>query len=602
MATTNDVVAQMRATLAITEPDLDTSIGTTTRKILDAVGETVAEAYADQYLMNYQYDLDAKAGADLDDFVALFGFTRHVAKRSTGVVTFERQNAAPEGLFLSSGLQVSTQDFPPLVFTTTVPAVLEKGSVSISVPVQAVQGGSQGNISPGAISRIVTPVEGFSSVGNTLSFSGGTDAESDESLRIRFRRTVFRNLAGTDAMFLGLALEDSDVTQANVLGANKYFREQIQVVNGSATSTLQQAFSIYPGSSVLGVNIDGGEILLAGIHYTFDATVNPPTITKIVRTIPPGETDPFADGIYELEYEYVPRASRNNPASGITNRVDIYVNGMRTEEARETAIFLLDQTFNNTAGSPLNRNNFRRATDNTIPQNGNIFVRYAFSPVVDPALSDFLVINGVTYQEGVDFFLVNDITSSGGTSTSLSGIEWKTAANGAPKVVPPNNTAFSLNYAFNVVPRDVEDSITQWGLVSTDVRVHQARRVLLNAHLAVMLAPGFSRDSVKPAIFQAISDLMSGIAFNGVVQVSDVLGVVMGVAGVDAVRFLHSSDVGDGRYAMQEVSEGGDIITTYATNVTGQIRRAIDVLMADDQVPVLNDLIVQFKAQNTMGA
>jgi hypothetical protein len=43
----NDVVSQMRASLAVTDPDLDTSAGTTTRKIMDAVSESFVEAYLD---------------------------------------------------------------------------------------------------------------------------------------------------------------------------------------------------------------------------------------------------------------------------------------------------------------------------------------------------------------------------------------------------------------------------------------------------------------------------------------------------------------------------------------------------------------------------
>lgn len=602
MATINDVVAQMRAALQISEPDLDTSIGTTTRKILDAVGEVVSEGYADSYLLQYQYDLDAKTGPDLDDFVALFGFARHTAKRATGVVTFERTSPAPEGIFVPPGIQVGTDDSPPVVFTTTVPAVLEKGATQTSVTVQAVLGGTHGNVPNGAIMRMMTPLEGFSSIGNPLSLTGGTDAESDDNLRRRFRRTVFRNLAGTEQMFLGLALEDDDVTQANVIGASKFFREQVEVVAGTATSTLQQAAAIYAGSSTFGPDIDGGDIFLEGVHYTFDASVNPPTITKIDRPIPAGETDPFPDGIYDLEFEYVPQASRNRPSAGITNRVDVYVNGVRAEEAIETGIFLYSQTFNVTAGSPYNRENFRRSSDNSMPQDGNYFVRFAFAPVVDPALSDFIVINGMTYQENVDYFLVQDVTSSGGTATSLSGIEWLNQVNGAPKITPPDNAVFSLHYSFNAIPRDVEDSITQWGLVTTDVRVHEARRIRLRMHLAVILEPGYSRDSIAPEIHTEVNDLLAGINFNSVVQVSDVLEAVMGVNGVDAARFLHSSDVGDGRYAIQRVNENGDIIETFATTTTGQIRRAMDVLLADDQVPVLHSVVLQVRAQNTMGA
>ena len=85
MASAADVAAQMVAALALSEPELDTSIGTPVRKILDAVAEAVAEAYVDQHLVNYAFDIDSKQGADLDDFVLLFGFTRVPAQRASGI-------------------------------------------------------------------------------------------------------------------------------------------------------------------------------------------------------------------------------------------------------------------------------------------------------------------------------------------------------------------------------------------------------------------------------------------------------------------------------------------------------------------------------------
>jgi hypothetical protein len=60
--TVNDIVSRMRAALSLSEPDLDTTVGTPTRKILDAVGEVIAEAYVDRSLLTYQYDIDSKTG------------------------------------------------------------------------------------------------------------------------------------------------------------------------------------------------------------------------------------------------------------------------------------------------------------------------------------------------------------------------------------------------------------------------------------------------------------------------------------------------------------------------------------------------------------
>src|SRR4051794_5689560 len=110
-----DLVAQMRAALALSEPDLDTTIGSTVRKIIDAVAEVGAESFVDRFLLDYQYDIDSKSGQDLDDFVALFGFTRLPAKRATGTVVFQRSSPATANILIPAGTQLATEGTPPIV-------------------------------------------------------------------------------------------------------------------------------------------------------------------------------------------------------------------------------------------------------------------------------------------------------------------------------------------------------------------------------------------------------------------------------------------------------------------------------------------------------
>ena len=587
--TLNDVVAQMRSLLSLTEPDLDTTVGTPTRKIIDAVGEVIAETYVDRHLLEYQYDIDAKTAEDLDEFVRLFGFARFPAKRATGMVTFERTSVATADLLIPVGTQMATEGAAPIIVQTTVPALLTKGELSVQVPVQATVGGTSGNIPANALRNRVTPFEGINSFTNVTALTGGADEESDEQLRKRFKETVFRNMAGTEQMFLATALNDPAVTHVNVLGATKVFRESLEVVGGLATPTVQDARYIYSGSEVFGPDIDSGNILTPGVHYTFDSGTG--SVTVIDSGVAP-------DGIYDLLFEYVPDASRNDPPNGITNRIDVYVNGQRATEAAEVAIFDTTKVFS--AGGNYPVANFQR-TDGSQPVAANYFVPLAFSPVIDPAISNVITSNGIDYSEGTDFFLVNDITRDGGTPNSLSGIEFVSTANGATQALPTSGTAFDVQYVFNAVPRDVELALRQWRLVTTDARVHQARPLLLNLHLAVIYRSGYSEGQVRPELEAALSAYIANVGFNGVVQVSDILEVAHRVAGVDAVRFLTSSDDGT-NYAIQRVSTDGTLQETYATSVAGQIRRALDVFVGDDEYPVLNSVVLVAKANNTFGA
>lgn len=587
----NDISTQMRDLLAASEPELDTTIGTPIRKILDAVAEVVAEAYVDTHLLDYQYDIDLKTGADLDEFVRLFGFNRFPAKRATGTVVLERSTAAVDAILIPVNTQFSTDGSSPIVVQTTTPVLLLQGETSVQVPAQASVGGSQGNITANALRRRISPLEGVNSFTNITAFTGGADPESDEQLRDRFKRTVFRSMAGTAPMFLGVALADPSVTQANVIGATKVRREQIDLVSGTATSTVEDAFYIYPNSQIVGVDIDNGNILTPDVHYEFDNSVNPPVVNSLDGTAAP-------DGVYDLVFEYVPISSRNDPENGVTNRVDIYVNGTRATEATEVVVFRDSRVFvdgSDEVLSPLYVDKFERP-DGDPPEEGNFFLAYAFAPVLDPSLSGVIEVESdLDLVEGVDFFLINDISKEGGTPSSLSGIEIISEANGGTED-PVDLSLFQVNYTFNAVPRDIEEAARAWRLITTDVKVHQARAVLLNLYMAIILESGYSFSAVVSDMEQELSNFISEIGFNGVLQVSDLMEVAGRVSGVDAVRFLNNTDDAV-NYAIQWVgSDGTTIIETFATG-----GRADDSIFSDDSYPVLNDLTVIQKAQNSWG-
>lgn len=699
---TNEIVSQMREVLGITEPDLDTTVGSTVRKILDAVGEVIAEGYIDHYLLDYQYDIDAKHGPDLDDFVALFGFTRLPAKRATGSMTFARATTATADVFIPYGSQVASVGRLPQIFSTIVPAIIVTGQSTVTVPVQAAIGGVRGNVAAQSVTRRVTPIEGVSSFNNVEAMIGGVEAESDNELRFRFKRTIFRNLAGTEQQFLGTALDDPAVTQANVIGASKRRREQIEIVAQTATSIITNAKYVYPGTAVLGASIDGGDLLTPGVHFTFNdknqllATPGAPTLTTAttggslapgtygyrvvaynalghtlagpvttivvpagtstntvtvnwtpvpgatghrvygrvsgseVRLISVGPGSGFTDngtlsssfpvpteytagyspvvtiidpaaapnGIYDLEFEYVPWSSRNDPPKGVTNRIDVYVNGTRATVATETVIFRKSRLFTSGDADPMWQGNFKRKTD-VNPAVGNYFVQFAFTPVLDPAITNTITIGAITYIENTDFWLINDITRNGQTPHSFSGVEWKSAANGA-STVPADLAPFTINYIFNAVPQDVEAAIRSWRLITTDVRVHQARSLLLDLHLVVILLPGYSSSLILPDIQVVLGDYIDSVGFNGVVQVSDLIERAHGVFGVDSVRFATSADNAT-YYAVQQVDGLGAVLRTYATT-TGSPYRAIDVILGDDRVPALNNVTLIVKAQNSFGS
>ena len=596
MATQREILNDMLAFLSKAEPDLDVGIGSVPRKILDAVAEAIAERDADDVLRGYAYDLDAKSGADLDEMVRLFGFSRLPAQRASGEITFSRTTPSAAAVSLPAGLQVSTSPSvnPIVVVATMVRSQIPPGETSITVPAIAVDGGTNGNVSADTLTYRRTPVEGVTAATNELAFTGGTNAESDAHLRKRFRETVFRSLAGTSQMFTGVALNDPNVTQVNVLGTVKRFSERVEISAGSAVSTVQDAAYIVPDSALVGSSLAAGNILKEGVHFTVDYGSNPPEITVLDAVRMPN------GGIFDFEFEYVPNASRNDLANGITNRVDVYVRGERPITATASLVFSTSRVF--AASGPLKNTNFMRA-DETNPDIDNFFIPYPLVPLISVAAGSSagqITIDGETYIEGEHFWAVYDTTAFGQAPRSLAGIEIWSNGNGSPLDDPTDGSDFTVTYVYNEVPSSIEQSIGgTWRLLNQDVWVHQGKLKRLKVNLAVILARGFTKEQVEVAVESALSGFIDTIGFNSTVQASDLLAVAHGVSGVDAVRFLTDSDDGV-NYAIQRVREDASIAETFSTGSTP--KRALDVYCSDDETPVLDSVFIDVRAQNTWGS
>lgn len=608
MATTQaDIASQMKAALAASMPELDTSVGTPASKILDAVAGSISDAYLDNQLLTYTYDIDSKTDADLDSFCQLFGIARLPAKRATGTVTFTRGSDNTDAIvFIPINFQITSATDTGIIFQTVTGATMNVGTLSVSVPVQAVDAGPGGNIGPNLITNMSSPIQGVASVTNTAATTGGVDQETDTALRARWKATVFRNMAGTEDMFLGIALNDPDCFAAQVVTATKQIREQIQIVSGGATSTVNDAKYVFGTPVFLGEDIDNGDVFVNGHDYTFTATV-PPTVTVNNATVIPDGT------ICDLEYQYTPNASRSDPANAILNRIDVWCAGARAVAAQQSMVFKNTVTF--TTSGTMNRTNFVRP-DGTNPTSANVFIPLAYGPIltVSPTITIAsttyglataanpmgTVTGGVTYA----YQIVHDNTSSGWTPMSRFGLEWN-AAN-----LPANNSVFTVGvdgaYTYNDVPTAVQKEIDSWRLAGTDARAHQATNALLRFSFAIMYDRNAYPPQVNQAVNAALSSWLNSLGLSAVVQVSDVLQTVHNVPGVDNVRFLNGADYPgwtsgtSNSYALgiQRLTPSGTVQTSYV-DTTG---RPKDVNFVDSEVPQFGAGVYVQKAQNSFGS
>lgn len=570
MPTQSDISSQITSTLATVEPDLDTSVGTTIRKAIDAIAQQISEAYADNNISSNQYSIDSLSGSALDSFVNLFGFARFAAKSATGTVLFSRPAAqgsvAPPDVLIAAGSQVSTTDATPIIFSVLITFVLPSDELTISVPVIAVAGGLAGNVGANNISIPTTPLQGIAGVTNPSATTGGTDAESDAALIARFKATIFRGFTGTAQSFTGTALENSAVARVNTIGPRSTVLVQVQITGGTSGTSLNSTTypHIFTDNYFFGPSLANGLLINPGVDYSFTVSGSSPnyyvTIASLSANCP--------DGIYELQYDYQSAWTRNSVTGGIWNDVDVWTDGADIQSATEVLPFGVASSssptsapqFTATTSSTYYTQNWVREDGVTTPTVGNFFLPLTFCPPTQLPAELVDTYTSTTYYPNVDYWLVYYIGPYGWSDHSLAGIEWKETDNWGTS----GNYTMSVDYDYNAVPREIESAIAQWTLVGYNVWAHQANPVYLNFSFIVVLQSGFSASSVLPGVEAALTTLCAGLSFNQTLELSQVISAVQAVTGIRAVRMASS---GDDTTTVASGSNGVNVDTWTGTGV-----------------------------------
>lgn len=156
-------------------------------------------------------------GSDLDSFVNDYGLTRLASAAAAGSVTYSRFTPTTSAL-VPIGARVQTADFTQTFAVTldvTNPAysaslggyLIAATVLSVTVPVTASTGSSGGNVQPNTVSVILDSIIGVDTVNNAAAFTGGTDGESDGTLRARFV-AYLASLARATVAAIGYAISN----------------------------------------------------------------------------------------------------------------------------------------------------------------------------------------------------------------------------------------------------------------------------------------------------------------------------------------------------------------------------------------------------------
>ncbi len=175
----------------------DITVGSVTRALLEA---SASVALWLQFLILQTLSMTRLAtstGSDVDSWVGDFGLSRLPAVAATGSVTLTALSPQSQSAVVNIGAVVKTsdgllsfavtEDVTNTAWSASTQAyVRPAGTVSISVPVQAMAAGSSGNVQAGTINLLGQSIVGIDTVTNLLPLTSGLDGESDASLRSRF--------------------------------------------------------------------------------------------------------------------------------------------------------------------------------------------------------------------------------------------------------------------------------------------------------------------------------------------------------------------------------------------------------------------------------
>ncbi|NOU65237.1 Baseplate J family protein [Paenibacillus sp. LMG 31461] len=157
-------------------------------------------------------------GPYLDLRCAERGVTRKEAMKAVGQMKFTGVvgTVVPQGTRIGT-LADTVQGTSSVMFETLDAAVVDSSGF-VMVSVSAVDGGSKGNVPSGAVTLLVTPIVGITSVTNTVPMTNGADVEKDDSLLNRYYAKVRSpGTSGNKADYLNWALDVAGVGAAQVL-------------------------------------------------------------------------------------------------------------------------------------------------------------------------------------------------------------------------------------------------------------------------------------------------------------------------------------------------------------------------------------------------
>jgi uncharacterized phage protein gp47/JayE len=318
---------------------VDLTVGSVLRAILEANASVGLWMQWLTLLVLQTTRAATSVGSDLDTWVSDFSLTRQAAVAATGTLTLSRFTIGQTALAVP-GLSAKTIDgTQQFTITTDITNaawnailggyVIAANAVSITVPIQAVNAGIQGNVTASTITLLTAAIAGVDTVSNAAGLTNGIDAESDTALRTRFANYIqTRSLATTAAVgyaILSVQQGLSYTIQENVTPGGTYtpgtFVVTIDDGSGTPSTTLKASVAlainaVRPIGSVF--TVQSPTDIIANITFTITAAAGyvkaallgpaVAAVTAYINAIPLGAPLPLSR-LLQVVYDSTPGIS-----------------------------------------------------------------------------------------------------------------------------------------------------------------------------------------------------------------------------------------------------------------------------------------------------
>ena len=217
------------------------------------------------------------SGAALDLHAGERGLSRKPAVQATGAPLFFRETPLEYDIEIPAGT-VCAASGAAAEYETTAAGVIPAGAYSVEVPARAVLGGRKYNAAAKRIDTLVTPPVGVEYVMNMAPFSGGTDAESDDALRLRLLHScgILPNGANSET-YRRAALEVPGIGHANVVPReNGIGTVSVYVYGDGADATEEMVAQVKAHLDALReINVDVTVQQAAAVHRDLAVYIQP---------------------------------------------------------------------------------------------------------------------------------------------------------------------------------------------------------------------------------------------------------------------------------------------------------------------------------------